>query len=57
MSKVSVYDQEGKEYKLFPIDAREAVSTGMYFDKKPEPKHEDPKPAIKPGPKPKVKED
>lgn len=47
MSKIVKYDAEGNEvYFDYPVDAREAVASGMFFDENPvktEKKVEEPK--------------
>lgn len=57
--KIKLYDQEGKEVFFdFPVDAREAVATGRYFEteseaknvKEEKPKEEKPGPGRKPKP-------
>ena len=49
MSKIVKYDAEGNEvYFDYPVDAREAVATGSFFDEKPvKAKEEEPKPEKK----------
>jgi hypothetical protein len=65
----TVYDAAGKAYELEPVDAREYVASGHYFNTKPkgkaaaEPVESQPaeldqleRPHGKPGPKPKARE-
>ncbi len=35
IERVSVYDSDGNEYRVVPVDAKEYIATGRYFAEKP----------------------